>query len=219
MHDREKAEHQHALAQERARIARDLHDDLGSSLTEISMLATASPGLSLPQHEASERMQSIAGKSRSLVHALDEIVWAVDPERDNLASVARYLASYAEEFLAQVNVACHVQIPNSFPDHVVPGEVRHHLFLAVKEALNNAVRHGSPTEVVFVVRVLDDHLSITIKDNGTGFDSVASPNGHGLSNLRNRLEQLHGHCEFQSTPGSGTTVFLQLPLPVPTNSI
>jgi signal transduction histidine kinase len=89
----------------------------------------------------------------------------------------------------------------------------------VKEALNNAVRHGAPTEVTFAVRLLDDHLSITIKDNGAGFDSVASPDGHGLSNLRNRLEQLHGRCEFQSTPGFGTTVSLQLPVPVPTNSI
>jgi signal transduction histidine kinase len=217
MHDREQAEHQRAMAQERARIARDLHDDLGSSLTEITMLATASPGLKLPAAEATERMETIAEKSRTLVYALDEIVWAVDPERDTLASVARYLASYAEEYLAGLKVVCRVQIPNSFPDQVVSGEVRHHLFLAVKEALNNAVRHGVASEIGFRVRVLEDRLWISITDNGSGFDTSGRSNGHGLLNLRNRLEHLHGHCELESSPGAGTTVSLQLPLPVPNN--
>jgi signal transduction histidine kinase len=212
--ERENAEHQRTLAQERARIARDLHDDLGSSLTEISLLATTNPGAEMQSEEASERLGTIAGKSRTMVHALDEIVWAVDPQRDTLASVARYLASYAEEYLAGLSVACRVQIPNSFPDHVVPGEVRHHLFLAVKEALNNAVRHGGATEIGFRVRVSEDRLQISITDNGSGFDVSGRSNGNGLLNLRNRLEKLSGHCELDSSPGAGTTVSLQLPLPV-----
>jgi len=214
VHDREKAEQQRALAQERARIARDLHDDLGSSLTEISMLATASPGLKLPEAEAEERLETIAAKSRSLVYAVDEIVWAVDPDRDTLASVARYLASYTEEYLAGLKVACRVQIPNSFPDQVVSGEARHHLFLAVKEAINNSVRHGGASEINFRVRVEDDQLWVLITDNGSGFDTLDRSNGHGLSNLRTRLEQLHGRCELESSPGAGTTVSLRLPLPV-----
>jgi signal transduction histidine kinase len=215
MQEREQAEQQRALAVDRARIARDLHDDLGSSLTEITMLATASPGLKLPADEAAERMETIAGKSRTLVNALDEIVWAVDPERDTLASVARYLASYAEEYLAGLHVACRVQIPNSSPDLVVSGEVRHHLFLAVKEALNNAIRHSGATEIGFRVRVLKDGLLISITDNGSGFDPAGGSNGHGLLNLRQRLAHLHGRCELESTPGAGTTVSLQLPLPIP----
>ena len=159
-------------------------------------------------------METIAGKSRTLVHALDEIVWAVDPKRDTLASVARYLASYAEEYLAGLNVACRVQAPNSFPDQVVSGEVRHHLFLAVKEALNNAVRHGGANEIGFRVRVLEDRLEISISDNGSGFDPSGRSNGNGLSNLRNRLKNLNGRCELDSAPGAGTTVCLQLPLRV-----
>jgi signal transduction histidine kinase len=218
MRDREQAEHQRALAQERARIARDLHDDLGSNLTEITMLATAGHGSKWPAEDAAERMETIAGKSRTLVNALDEIVWAVDPNRDTLASAARYLASYAEEFLAGLKVACRVQIPNSFPELVVSGEVRHHLFLAVKEALNNAIRHANAREINFRVRVSDDRLVISITDNGSGFDPSARSNGYGLVNLRNRLEHLHGRCELESTPGAGTTVSLQLPLPVPNNN-
>lgn len=216
-HDREQAEHQRALAQERTRIARDLHDDLGSSLTEITMLATTSPGVKLTDEKTAERMETIVKKSRTLVDALDEIVWAVDPERDTLASVARYLATYAEEYLAGLKIVCRVQIPNSFPDQTVSGEVRHHLFLAVKEALNNAIRHGGATEISFSVRVLENRLWISITDNGSGFDSSGQSAGHGLSNLRNRLEQLHGRCELKSTAGVGTTVSLQLPLPAPNN--
>ena len=219
MREREQAEQQHALAQERARIARDLHDDLGSSLTEISLLATTSPGLELPADESSERLGVIAGKSRSIIHALDEIVWAVDPQRDTLASAARYLASYVEEYLAGLNVACRVQIPNAFPEEVVSGEVRHDLFLAVKEALNNAVRHGGATEVGFSVRLFEEGIQISIKDNGSGFDPTIRTQGHGLANLRSRLEKLGGRCEIASAPGAGTTVSFQLPLPVHSTSI
>jgi signal transduction histidine kinase len=219
MQEHEQAEQQRALAVERARIARDLHDDLGSSLTEITMLATSSPGLNLPADQAAERMEAIAGKSRTLVNALDEIVWAVDPERDTLASVARYLASYTEEYLAGLHVACRVQIPNSSPNQVISGKVRHHLFLAVKEALNNAIRHGGATEINFRVRVSNDELVILITDNGTGFDTASYSNGHGILNLQQRLEHLHGRCELESTPGAGTTVSLQLPLPIPNHQI
>jgi len=148
-----------------------------------------------------------------VLHSLDEIVWAVDPQRDTLASVAKYLASYAEELLAGSNVTCRVQIPNALPEQSVPGEVRHHLFLAVKEALNNAVRHGSASEIGFRIRVQENGLWILISDNGSGFDTVDRSNGYGLLNLRNRLEQLRGHCELESAPGAGTTVSLQMPLP------
>ncbi|HXA45426.1 MAG TPA: ATP-binding protein, partial [Candidatus Angelobacter sp.] len=176
-------------------------------------LATASPALKFPTEEIAERMETIAVKSRTLVNALDEIVWVVDPERDNLASVARYLASFTEEFLTRLKIACRVQIPNSFPEREVSSEVRHDLFLAVKEALNNAIRHGGATEIEFRVRILDDRLQISITDNGSGFEASELSTGRGLVNLRNRMERLHGQCELQSSPGAGATVTLELPLP------
>jgi signal transduction histidine kinase len=213
--EREHAEQQRALATERSRIARDLHDDLGSSLTEITLLAIAGPGQEVTPQEASERLESIAGKSRTIVHALDEIVWAADPERDTLSSLARYLASYAEEYLAGLKVACRVQIPNAFPERLVSGEVRHELFLAVKEALTNAVRHGHATEVGFRLRLAGDRMEISVRDNGAGFDLASHPTGYGLSNLRTRLENMGGRCEIQSSPGGGTTVSLVLPLNPP----
>jgi signal transduction histidine kinase len=96
-------------------------------------------------------------------------------------------------------------------------EVRHDLFLAVKEALNNAIRHGGATEIEFRVRVLEDRLQISITDNGSGFEAAESSTGRGLLNLRKRMERLHGKCELQSSPGAGATVTLDLPLPVSPN--
>jgi signal transduction histidine kinase len=188
---------------------------LGSSLTEITLLATAGPGQEVTPQEASGRLETIAGKSRTMVHALDEIVWAADPERDTLSSLARYLASYAEEYLAGLKVACRVQIPNAFPERLVSGEVRHELFLAVKEALTNAVRHGHATEVGFRLRLAGDRMEISVRDNGAGFDLASHPTGHGLLNLRIRLENMDGRCDIQSSPAGGTTVSLELPLNPP----
>src|SRR5205085_10511166 len=103
-----------------SRIARDLHDDLGSILTEISMLATPGPGSALQSHDARQRLELIAGKSRCTVTALDELVWAVNPQNDTLSSLAKYLASYTEEYLATLDVLCRMQIPTSLPELTVP---------------------------------------------------------------------------------------------------
>jgi signal transduction histidine kinase len=209
---REQAERQRALAQERARIARDLHDDLGSTLTEITMLATPGGGHG-PGAGEEGRLGMIAHRSRILIHALDEIVWAVDSGRDTLASVAHYLAGYAEERLASGPVACRVQIPHSLPAHDVPGQVRHQLFLAVKEALNNALRHSGASEISFQLRLLAGLLVIEVGDNGRGFNPRASSAGDGLRNLDRRLRDLGGRCVIDSTPGRGTAITLELPLP------
>jgi signal transduction histidine kinase len=212
---REHAEQQRVVVQERARIARDLHDDLGSTLTEITMLATPRTGSAGPDADAPERLGMIAQRSRTLVHALDEMVWAVDSRRDTLTSLARYLASYAEECLAHAQVACRIQIPRSFPDQPVPGQVRHQLLLAVKEALQNTVRHSGATEVLFSLRLMADRIAVAVSDNGRGFETSADAEGNGLRNLRDRLHSLGGRCEVDSAPGRGTTVSFVLPFPLP----
>ena len=213
---RERAEQQRAVEQERSRIARDLHDDLGSSLTEIGMLASSRPGLKMKPDEAHDRLGLIAGKSRSIINALDELVWAVNPQNDTLSSLAKYLASYVEEYLSASNLVCRVQIPHSFPRQIVPAEVRHHLFLAVKEALSNVARHASASEIVFRLVISDEQLRIFISDNGRGFDPASPSAGNGLANLSERMRNLNGHCGVSSTPGQGATVALTLPLSLET---
>jgi signal transduction histidine kinase len=207
--ERERIERQHAVEAERSRIARDLHDDLGASLTEISVLA--STGQRPKQDETSHNnlFHTIAGKARSLVASLDVIVWAVDPEDNSLQSLADYMTGHTEDFFAHMNLSCRFKVPVAFPHMNLDGRVRHDLLMAVKEALNNIVRHAEATEVEFRMAVDEKRLTIDIADNGKGFEGGSA--GHGLKNLPARLLKLGGTCEVESRLGGGTTVKIRLP--------
>lgn len=212
VHERERIERQHALEAERSRIARDLHDDLGSSLTEISVLASTGQ---LPQTSPDGKptlFQTIGEKARSLISALDVIVWAVDPEDNSLQSLADYLSGYTDEFFTHTPIACRFKVPVSFPSITLEGRIRHDLLMAVKEALNNIVRHAEATEVEFRMGITDNILEIVIADNGTGIKNARHSGGHGLKNLSARLQNLGGACRVETRPGGGTTVSIQLPL-------
>ena len=211
---RERAERERALEIERSRIARDLHDDLGSSLTEIRVLA--SRGLRQRADDAGTPtlFQAITEKARALIGALDVIVWAVNPEANTLQSLADYLSSYAEEYLDTAGIACRFRIPVALPARQVDGQLRHDLFLAVKEALHNIVRHSHATEVEFHLEADPTRLRILILDNGRGFNPDGpSGEGHGLRNLPERLARMGGSCEVRSRPGAGTRVSISVPLP------
>ena len=209
---REQVEHQRGVEAERSRIARDLHDDLGSSLTEISLLADAGPGSPPTLDRAGGRFRLIAAKARALVEALDVIVWLVNPRKDALPFLAGYLANYTEEFLSASGLACHLNIPLNIPSAPLTSEIRHGLFLAVKEALRNVVRHAQASEVVMELAVREGEVEIAIADNGRGFDPSVSAEGNGLTNLRERLAGIGGRCEITSKAGIGTRVSLALPL-------
>lgn len=211
--ERERAERQHALEAERSRIARDLHDDLGSSLTEIGVLASTGQRPQADESAHTSLFRAIAGKARGLIAALDVIVWAVDPEDNSLQSLADYLSGFAGEYLSHSDLACRFKVPVMFPPVTLDGQVRHGLLMALKESLNNIVRHAEATEVEFRMAVTDGALEIVIADNGKGFDPAHTRDGHGLKNLSARLEKLGGACVVESHPGSGTTVKIHLFLP------
>lgn len=214
--ERERAERQHALETERSRIARDLHDDLGSSLTEISVLASTGQ---LRQNSTSGHFnlfQAIGNRARGLVSALEVIVWAVDPEDNTLQSLADYLTGYANDFFAHTPVACRFKVPVTCPAITLEGRVRHDLLMAVKEALNNIVRHAHATEVEFRLGVTEGGLEIDIADNGKGIEDGNSGSGHGLKNLSARLTKLGGNCLVSPRAGGGTIVKIRLPLTVAT---
>ncbi|MFO1488199.1 MAG: ATP-binding protein, partial [Verrucomicrobiota bacterium] len=213
--ERERIERRHAVEAERSRIARDLHDDLGSSLTEISVLASTGQRPQTGEVSHAGLFQTIAGKARGLIAALDVIVWAVDPEDNSLQSLADYLTGYTEEFFSNTNLSCRLKVPVAFPAVTVEGSVRHDLLLAVKEALNNIVRHADATEVEFRMAVGGENLEIVIADNGKGFGGTTGGDGHGLKNLPARLKKIGGECRVESRLGGGTTVTIRLPMAVP----
>ena len=214
IHERERVERRHALEAERSRIARDLHDDLGSSLTEISVLASTGQRPQAAETGHANLFQSIASKARGLIAALDVIVWAVDPEDNSLQSLGDYLSGYTEEFFSHTNLACRFKVPVAFPQITLEGRVRHDLLMAVKEALNNVVRHAEATEVEFRMAVSDEILEIEVADNGKGFEGAPEKDSHGLKNLPARLKKIGGDCVVESRLGGGTTVKIRLPLPV-----
>ena len=209
--EREVAERERALEIERSRIARDLHDDLGSSLTEISVLASKGQR-SGTLEELTALFRSIAAKARGLVTALDNIVWAVDPKDNSLESVADYLSDFASEYLSHSGITCRFDIPVELPPIVLDGRLRHGLLLAVKETLNNVERHAQATEMEFRMAVAEDQLEIVISDNGKGYDTKTKHRGNGLKNLPLRLSKLGGRYSIESSIGKGTIVTIGLRL-------
>lgn len=209
---RERAEQQRMVAEEKSRIARDLHDDLGASLTEIGLQADLARVKPPGTAQAVEQFGVIAEKTRAMVSALDVIVWAVDPEENTLPATAEYLGGYAEEFLAAAGLETRLKIPLDLPPVTVDGHTRHGIFLAVKEALNNAVRHAQAKTVEFGASFDGNILRIEIADDGKGFNATQGGDGHGVDNLHKRLENLGGKCQIDSQPGAGTKIYITLPL-------
>jgi signal transduction histidine kinase len=212
IHHRQRAELQRSVEADRSRISRDLHDALGTDLTEMSLLANAGlrdPGAAAKNHE---RFHLITGKCRALVSDLDLIIWAINPKHDSLQSFADYLEIYAEELFSAAGIICRFKIPIEFTAASLNGPIRHSLLLAVMEALNNIIRHASAREVELKIAQLNGRLEIVIADNGCGFDPGAIRAGDGLRNLHERMQGLDGNCRIESGLGKGTTIALGLPL-------
>jgi len=206
-------ERQRAVAAERARIACDMHDELGASLTRIKVLSERMERDADSSELARAHARKIAQTSRELAEQMDEVVWAVDPRNDDLENLGSYLVSYTEEFLRAANLGCRLELPEVVPEVPLSADIRHSLLLAVKEALNNVVKHARATEVQLHLAVRDSRLNIEVSDNGRGFlPQAALPRGNGLGILRRRLAEAGGECVIQSHPGQGTQVKMELGL-------
>ncbi|MGD1087879.1 MAG: ATP-binding protein [Verrucomicrobiota bacterium] len=207
--NRQSIEQHRAMEQERARIAQDLHDELGSGLTEISMLAAVPvAGAILDQS-----LDQIGDRARHMVTVLDEIVWAMNPKHDSLESLGSYLCLYADRFLKLANITCHLKGTLDLPGKTINPIHRHDLFLAFKEALTNVVRHSGATEVRIDIRIIGSRLRLSLADNGGGLGYGQLTRGmDGLANMRARLEKMGGRFAFTSQTGRGTTLRFYLPL-------
>jgi ligand-binding sensor domain-containing protein/signal transduction histidine kinase len=211
----ERLELQRALEQDRDRIARDIHDDLGAGLTQITLLSEIARRE--PSGEAAGHLEQISDTARELTRAMDEIVWAVNPRHDSLDGLVTYICQFAQEYLRIAGIQCRLDVPAHPSPRLLTSDVRHNLFLAVKEALNNVVKHAH-ARVVWLRLVEQPHgFRIVIEDDGCGFGPDAGPPpadadrgtpGQGLGNLRARLAAIGGRCTVEGVPGHGTRVEL-----------
>lgn len=227
-HRLEEVQRAHALERERARIARDLHDDIGAGLTEIAMqtdwVRRDVAGLASPETVA--RAERACASAVDLVRSVDAIVWAVNPANDAIDRFVPYLTHAAEQFLDAAGLAVRFDLPEQVPSEPLTGPVRHALFLVVREAINNVVKHADAKLVRLGLRIdaASRQLVITVEDDGRGLPAcvVASegPTGtgaeggprSGLANMRHRIEELGGRFSIGSRPEGGTRIDCSVPL-------
>jgi signal transduction histidine kinase/ligand-binding sensor domain-containing protein len=217
----EKLERQRAIEKERARIAKDIHDDLGASLTRITLLSQSGRADQDDPHQSAVHLDQIYHTARELTRAMDEIVWAVSPQHDTVDSLVTYLGKFAQDFLSVAGIRCRLNVPIELPAWQMTAEVRHNLFLAFKEALHNVLKHASATEVRVTLLPSESGFWLVVDDNGKGFNTGCNGNasahaasdhglrfshGNGLANVKKRLEEIGGRFELKSAPGEGTTV-------------
>ncbi len=197
-----------ALDRERSRIARDIHDDLGGSLTQTSLLLELARKNRADTGKVDAYLGQTSASIIQVVGALDEIVWAVNPGNDTLPHLLDYVGQFAAGFMRAANIRCRVDLPDDPPNRPLAPEVRHNLFLVVKESLNNIVRHANAREVRLWGTVSAENLSLTIEDDGHGFaqEPPDSAEANGLRNMRQRMADIGGRCLIESKPGFGTRV-------------
>ncbi|MCU0783639.1 MAG: histidine kinase [Verrucomicrobia bacterium] len=202
-----------AVEKERARIARDLHDQLGANLTQVSLLGEMVETDKDQPDEVEAHAKQISATARETTTALDEIVWAANPANDTLDGLVTYACKYAQEYLAVAGLSYRLEAPGKLPVVSIPPDVRHNVFLAFKESVNNAVKHAQATAMKVRVRLESDHFTFEIEDNGRGVTEADKAKGrNGLRNMSRRMKDVGGG--FSLGPGAerGTLIRLTVPL-------
>ena len=198
------------LHHERLRIARDMHDEMGARLTYIALLADRILRESNTfANTPGNPLERLAENARSAVGALDNIVWAVNPEHDTVGSVADYFCDYVPSYLQAAGIECTLDIHVATPHGLLDLAVRQGLLMAVKEALQNVVKHAGATSVRFGFHEDHGKVEVSIGDNGCGLTAAATStvDHSGLDNMRQRLAEIGGRCEIGPSDGSrGTCV-------------
>jgi signal transduction histidine kinase len=209
-------EQQAALERQRMRIARDMHDEAGTTATQLSLLADLARGPGDGPVRA-ERLEGVSRIARQLVTSLDEMVWAVNPANDTLAHLVSYIGQTASETLGRFGVACRVRTIEPLPECTATAELRRGMLLIAKEAVSNIVEHAGATAVAIEIGFHDGRLTMSIADDGRGIHDVPSgqphgPGGNGLGNMQARAADLGGSCRIERIVSGGTRVVVEVPL-------
>ena len=205
-------EREHALEKERARIARDLHDELGASITGIGMVVNR---LRESAHEeVKPAVEQLTGRTRRLASDLERVVWTVSPKNNSLDRLAGFIGRYAQNFFRDSGVVCLVRGQRDIPALTVAPDVQHHVLAVAKEAINNALKHAKASQVIVECSYANGWFTLAIRDNGIGFRpaSMEHSERNGLSNMQTRIAEIGGRICLDSTPGQGCSVVFEVPI-------
>jgi signal transduction histidine kinase/ligand-binding sensor domain-containing protein len=201
------------LERVRRRIAADLHDEIGSSLTQISILSeVARRQGSEATPDVTHSLDTIAASSRDLVGAMSDIVWAINPAKDHLSDLTQRMRRLAADAFTASNTAFTLDLPASGQEIALGANLRREVFLIFREAIANAIKHAACSEAAVRMAIDDGVLRLEIRDNGRGFDPDSPTDGHGLTSLRSRAAALGGSLAIVSAPGAGTILTLEAPV-------
>lgn len=212
------------LERVRTRIATDLHDDIGSSLSQIAILSeVVSQRVPQDNQPVIEPLSLIAGTSREMVDSMSDIVWAINPQRDHLRDLTQRMRRFASDILSARDINFRFRAPDADKDIRLGADLRREVYLIFKECVNNLVKHSGCTEAELELRIVNQWIVLRISDDGRGFDAAAaappggngdqaaSLGGHGLASMRRRAAALGGTFEVKSERGRGTTSTLKVP--------
>jgi signal transduction histidine kinase len=203
------------LERERALIARDIHDDLGAGLTQLVLQAEVAQTEFPEGSAARQRLDQLSDKARAVSHSLEEVLWAVNSKRDTLRDFTSYLCKYAQNFLSSTPIRCRLDVQPEMPASAFDLPVRRSLFLAIKEALNNAAKYSGATELFLRIYRERDEVIVVVEDNGRGFDATLPVEGNGLANMQQRLAEMGGECRLDTEAGAGCRIEFKMPLAHP----
>jgi len=204
----ERQQQAHLVELERARIARDFHDDIGSCLTHVIVLSELVKGDKAQPREVEAHATMIGNTAQKAVRGLGTIIWAANPRNDTLDSLVQYIIQYSYDFFQGSPVLCHLDLPAEVPALPLTAEVRHNLFMVVKEALHNILKHAHASEVRLSLKLHEAGLELQVNDNGGGFkvDSVTAIQRSGMANMRHRMAAIGAALTIDSSPGAGTSI-------------
>jgi signal transduction histidine kinase len=195
----------------RQKVARDLHDDMGSTLSTINILSMmAKSKLGEDPVKTNEYLTKISDNSSHMMEAMDDIVWSINPANDSMAKITARMRAFATEVLEAKDVELQFTVTGNLEDIHLDMEQRRDFFLIYKEAVNNIAKYAQCKKVGITLQHSQQTLDLKIEDDGIGFDVQQADSGNGLSNMRKRAENLQGTLAITSGIEQGTTIRLQI---------
>ena len=202
-----------AVEKLRNRVARDLHDDMGSTLSTINILSSmAKSRLSTDPVRTGEYLGKISDNSQRMMDAMDDIVWSIKPSNDSMQKIVARMREFAHSVLEAKEIEFDFRVDEAVYDITLNMEARRDFFLIFKEAVNNAAKYSKATMVVSRIGVHHKRMILLVEDNGVGFEADVADGGNGLGNMQKRAAALNGRLQFVSKPGEGAHVILNIPV-------